>query len=359
MFKIIKKIALPWAVSGKMADPEKEADFEKEADSVKEVDSDESSSDENGYYTYMEGVGHIPRDIYKHVESNPLGNLPRYSVHIVIQHLILFITFLLLAATGLPIYFSDLFWAPYAISIFGGIDLARRIHRVSAVIMMLGAVYHVATILGGTLWKVLRGRFDHKRTQIPRLKDLRDFYHDLRYFMGLESYRPKMEKFMYKQKLHYMAVMYGSCVLIAAGSVLMFPDQTAVLLPSVIGNIVPEGILGTESYSAFFQDLVRLMHADEAVMALIVLAFWHWVNVHFVPGRFPMQWSFLTGKITREHQIEEHFLEYLNNLREIPAERDYMKRLLEEKGLDQLASEDQAASKDPAAVRPSELSRIH
>jgi hypothetical protein len=72
------------------------------------------------------------------------------------------------------------------------------------------------------------------------------------------------------------------------------------------------------------------MHADEAVMALIVVAFWHWSNVHLVPGRFPMQWTFLTGRITREHQIEEHFLEYLNNLREIPEEREYMRNLLVE-----------------------------
>ncbi len=329
MFSFIKKISRIWA------------DYQKR------------ESDENGYYTYVEGVGHIPRDIYKHVKSNPLGDLPRYSPHIVIQHLIIFITFLLLAATGLPIYFSDLFWAPYLISLFGGIDLARRIHRASAVLMMLGAAYHAVTILCGTLWKVLRGRFDFKRTQIPRLKDLQDFVHDLKYFMGLEPYRPKMEKFMYKQKLHYMAVLYGSCVLMAAGSVLMFPDQMARLVPGTIGKMLPQGTLGTESYSAFFQDLVRLMHADEAVMALIVLAFWHWVNVHFVPGRFPMQWSFLTGKITREHQIEEHFLEYLNNLKEIPTEREYMAQLLKEKGLVSTAPTDQPS------VRLSDLSRIH
>ncbi len=88
--------------------------------------------------------------------------------------------------------------------------------------------------------------------------------------------------------------------------------------------------MGSESVSAFFQDLARLMHADEAVMALIVLAFWHWTNVHFVPGRFPVQWTFLTGRITREHQIEEHFLEYIRNLKEIPAEREYMHNLLKQ-----------------------------
>jgi hypothetical protein len=69
-------------------------------------------------------------------------------------------------------------------------------------------------------------------------------------------------------------------------------------------------------------------------MALIVLAFWHLANVHIVPGRFPFQWTFLTGRITREHQIEEHFLEYINNLNEIPEEREYMKNLLKEKGFE-------------------------
>ncbi|MDH5572682.1 MAG: hypothetical protein OEY89_13030 [Gammaproteobacteria bacterium] len=77
--------------------------------------------------------------------------------------------------------------------------------------------------------------------------------------------------------------------------------------------------------------MMRLSHPHEALLALLVIAFWHWYNVHLAPGRFPMQWTFLTGKITREHQIEEHFLEYLRNLVEIPEERVYLRKLLDEK----------------------------
>ena len=280
------------------------------------------------YLTYVEGVGSIPRDIYKHVQSDPLGDLPRYSVHIVIQHLLIFITFLLLVATGLPIYFSDVFWAPVVISFFGGIDAARLIHRIAGFAMMFAAAYHIITIVAGTMRKILNHEFDYKRTQIPRPKDFYDLIHDLKYFLGIEPYRPKMEKFMYKQKLHYLAIMWGTLVLIAAGSALLFPDIMAKLISGTLGNLLPQGVLGEESYSSFFQALARLMHADEAVMALIVVAFWHWTNVHLLPGRFPMQWTFLTGRITREHQIEEHFFEYLNNLREIPEEREYMRNLL-------------------------------
>ena len=125
---------------------------------------------------------------------------------------------------------------------------------------------------------------------------------------------------MYKQKLHYLAILWGSFVLISAGTALLFPEYIALVWPF---------------NPAFIQDLARIMHADEAIMALIIIAFWHLSNVHLVPGRFPAQWTVFTGKITREHQLEEHFLEYLRNLSEIPEEREYMRELLSELGYDE------------------------
>ena len=290
--------------------------------------------EDDDYITLVDGVGPIPRDIYKYVKSDPTGDLPRYSVHIVIQHLLIFVTFIVLSGTGLPLYFSNLSWAQYLIKLFGGIDLAREIHKVAAFTMMFASAYHIVTIVGGTLGKIFTGKFDYRRTIIPTLKDLSDLFQDIKYFMGFAPYRPKMEKFMYKQKAHYLAILWGSFVLMAAGSALLFPDVIARLFPDTITKILPTGIVDEVAFPSFLQSLARLMHADEAVMALIVIAFWHWLNVHLVPGRFPLQWSFLTGKITREHQLEEHFLEYLRNLQEIPEEREYMRKLLKEKGFE-------------------------
>lgn len=274
-------------------------------------------TDTGGDLTYVEGVGNIPRDIYKHVKSDPLGDLPRYSIHIVIQHFMTFVMFLILAATGLTLHFASLWWAPYLMTLFGGPDTARLIHRVAAALMVFASVYHLATIIGGTIRSIMRKKFNINRTQIPLLKDAKDIAHDVRYFLGKEPNRPKMHKFMYKQKLHYIAIIWGTFVLIAAGTMLLFPELMSTVWPN------PE----------FAQDLARLMHADEAIMALTVLVFWHWSNVHLVPGRFPLQWSFITGKITREHQIEEHFMEYLINLDEFPEEKEYIKKVLKEKGL--------------------------
>lgn len=269
------------------------------------------------YFTYVAGVGSIPRDIYKYVKSNPLGDLPRYSVHIVIQHILIFTTFIALAVTGIPLHYSDVFWAPYVLSLFGGIDTTQVIHRIGAYIMIGASVYHVLTLVGSTTRKIIKKEFDIRRTQAPLLKDLFDLIHDIKYFLGLAPYRPKMEKFMYKQKLHYLAIVWGSFVLIFAGMALLYPEYVALVWPFD---------------PSFVQDLARIMHADEAIMALIVVAIWHLSNVHLVPGRFPAQWTVFTGRITREHQLEEHFLEYIRNLSEIPEEREYMRSLLSELG---------------------------
>ena len=277
-----------------------------------------NAADSERFSTYVEGVGNIPRDIYKYVKSDPLGDLPRYSIHIVIQHFLTFLTFLILASTGLTLHFADLWWAPIVMNLFGGPDIARLIHRTAAGLMIIASIYHILTLVGGTLQKVMKKQFDYKRTQIPHLKDLEDMVHDIKYFIGKEQYRPKMEKFMYKQKLHYLAIIWGTFVLVAAGTTLLFPEALATIWPN------PE----------FAQDLARLMHADEAIMAITVIVFWHWSNVHLVPGRFPLQWSFLTGRITREHQIEEHFLEYIRNLEEFPEEKEYIKKILRENGFD-------------------------
>ncbi len=269
------------------------------------------------YFTHVAGVGSIPRDIYKYVKSNPLGDLPRYSAHIVFQHILIFTTFIALSATGIPLHYNDAFWAPHVIWIFGGIDMAQVIHRIAAYIMIGASVYHILTIAGGTIKKIVKKEFDIRRTQVPLPKDLFDLIHDIKYFLGRAPFRPKMEKFMYKQKLHYLAILWGSFVLIFAGLALLYPEYVALLWPF---------------NPSFVQDLARIMHADEAIMALIVVALWHLSNVHLVPGRFPAQWTVFTGKITREHQLEEHFLEYVRNLAEIPEEREYMRSVLAEMG---------------------------
>lgn len=275
-------------------------------------------------------ISRMPDDrvlLYKNVVSNPIGDLPRYNIHIRIQHMLTFVTFLMLAFTGLPIAFIEHFWAAPLNAVLGGVDVTRVIHRTLAAAMVFAMVYHVITIFLGTAIKIKHKSFEILRSIIPTMKDARDFKADMLYFAGKTMQRPEMDKFMYKQKLHYFAAAFGNLIMVVSGSAFIFPEFWASIMPA-----------GAASY---FQEMMRLSHPHEALLALLVIAFWHWYNVHLAPGRFPMQWTFLTGKITREHQIEEHFLEYLRCLVEIPAERDYLLKLLAARELDQLDQDEE------------------
>lgn len=264
-----------------------------------------------------EVIALLPDDrslLYKNVDSNPIGDFYRYSIHIRIQHLLIFSTFLLLAFTGLPIYYHTAFWAEPFNSMLGGLEVTRVIHRTLAVTMIFAMVYHFATIGFGTLLKWRNRTFELRRTILPVWKDVSDFKEDMLFFGGKRAVRPEMDKFMYKQKIHYFAAGFGNTVMVVSGSTFLFPDVWASILPSGIAS--------------HFQEMMRLSHPHEALLALLVIAFWHWYNVHLAPGRFPMQWTFLTGKITREHQIEEHFHEYLRSIVTMPEERRYLRQLI-------------------------------
>lgn len=257
--------------------------------------------------------------LYKNVVSNPIGDIYRYSIHIRIQHMLTFVTFLTLAFTGLPIAFMDHAWAQPINSLVGGIDISRVIHRTLASVMVFSMIYHFIYLFYISVVTTIKGTFELKRSIMPVFKDIRDFKQDMLYFAGKCDQRPEMDKFMYKQKIHYFAATFGNLVMVISGSSFLFPEFWAAILPA-----------GSASY---FQEMMRLSHPHEALLALLVIAFWHWFNVHLAPGRFPMQWTFLTGKITREHQIEEHFLEYLRNLVELPEEREYLRNLLDAREL--------------------------
>ncbi len=306
-----------------------------EAKKVLETSMSNNRTDDKERAEIEQLIRDMPDDrvlLYKNVVSNPIGDLPRYSIHIRIQHMLTFVTFLTLAFTGLPIAFMDQVWAMPLNNLIGGIDISRVIHRTLASVMILTMVYHFLYLMLITVKDVMHKRFELQRSIIPTFKDARDFKLDMQYHIGRRKQRPEMDKFMYKQKIHYFAAAFGNLVMIISGSSFIFPEFWAAILP--------------ENSVSYFQEMMRLSHPHEALLALLVIAFWHWYNVHLAPGRFPMQWTFLTGKITREHQIEEHFLEYLRNLVELPAEREYLSNLLDARELSPVTDENLNAAEE-------------
>src|SRR5688572_11102995 len=64
-------------------------------------------------------------------------------------HVVIMVTFLLLAATGMPILFSDARWGRALAMLFGGFTGAGLVHRAAGGVLLAAVVWHV----GNVFWR--------------------------------------------------------------------------------------------------------------------------------------------------------------------------------------------------------------
>jgi hypothetical protein len=57
-------------------------------------------------------------------------------------------------------------------------------------------------------------------------------------------------------------------------------------------------------------DVTAIVHGYEGLILFALLFGWHVYIVHLSPGNFPLQTTFLDGKISLERLRREHPLEY-------------------------------------------------
>lgn len=210
----------------------------------------------------------------------------RFTTSQRIQHIVLMVTFIILAVTGLAQRYSTAGWAEWVILNTGGIEVTRLVHRIFAIIFTLHTVYHIATALYAFYIK-------HKRlSMVITLKDFRDVVDNLKYSFRLSDKAPRFGRFDYRQKFEYWGMLLGSFVIIITGFVLIFPVAFTSFLP---GQLVAAAVE---------------IHGWEATLAVITIVVWHLYDVMLRPGVFPVDTTIFTGKISRHRMLEEHPLEY-------------------------------------------------
>ncbi len=217
---------------------------------------------------------------------------PRFNLHFRIQHMMVFTSVIILILTGLPLKFPD--FSPLAglISIMGGIESSRLIHRIGAVILIIAATYHLFYSLFHR-----EGRRDFFLL-IPRPEDFFNLFQNIKYFLGFSPEKARFGRFSYIEKFDYWAVYWGCVIMIGTGAALWFEE--------LFLNIFPK----------FMFDISKEAHSDEAMLATLAIVIWHFYNVHFNPDTFPMSWTWWTGKISKEEMIEHHPIEYEEMLKE-------------------------------------------
>lgn len=194
------------------------------------------------------------------------------------EHILLLVTFSGLALTGLPQKYSGEAWAQGLIDLMGGVESIRIVHRVLATILMAEAIYH-GGIISYKLYVLGR-----RATMLPGVRDIRDVIEWIAYNLGLRKNHPHLPRYNFGEKVEYLAVVWGTIIMVITGFMLWNPIATSSVLS---GEIIPAA---------------RVAHGAEAVLAVLSILIWHMYNVHI--RRFNR--SMFTGKLSHEAMAEEH-----------------------------------------------------
>ncbi len=241
-------------------------------------------------------------------------HLRRFDLRFRILHGVVMVTFLGLAATGMPLLFSDAPWGRSLARVFGGFQGAGLVHRFLGAVLLGAVVWHVSEVLWRGFVRGEKGLLWGPTSMVPQPKDFVDVYQQMRWFFHTGP-QPRFEQFTYWEKFDYWAVLWGTALMGAAGLVLWFPQAAALVLPGWMFNV------------ALF------VHGAEATLAIGFIFVVHFFNGHLRPGKYPMDLVWFTGTVT-EHELRE----------ERAAQYD---RLVHTGGLDRLA----VSPPTPALVR--------
>ncbi|HYK43126.1 MAG TPA: cytochrome c3 family protein [Thermoanaerobaculia bacterium] len=213
-----------------------------------------------------------------------------------LQHAALTVSFTLLVVTGFMLRYPEATWVAGIRHLSSrAFEYRSLLHRISAVVMVIASLAHV-----GYIAFTARGR-QLVRDLWWRPKDLRDAIGLLKYNLGISSQKPKLDRFSYIEKSEYWALVWGTVVMAVTGMVMWF-DNTFI------------GLFGKLGY-----DVSRTIHFYEAWLATLAILVWHFYWVMLNPETYPMNMSWLTGKLSEKEMEEEHPLE-LERIRDIRAQ---------------------------------------
>jgi len=208
-------------------------------------------------------------------------------------HIMVIVSFIGLALTGMMLKFSYTGWAWTLSRLLGGFEAAGFIHRVCAILTFTYFGLHLRDMIrrkresGLSWWRYISG----SNGMMFGLNDLREFWQSVKWFFG-RGHRPDYGRWTYWEKFDYFAVFWGVTVIGLTGLMLWFPTLFTKLLPGWALNVA------------------TIVHSDEALLAVGFIFTVHFFNTHFRPEKFPIDTVIFTGTLPLEEFKQDRPREY-------------------------------------------------
>ena len=206
-------------------------------------------------------------------------------------HAALFSSFLGLAATGLPLRFSESIWARGLAKAVGGFGAILFFHKFCALVLTVAFLIHLKEIVTRGIIHREKGIFWGATSMVANWKDVKDLFGHIRWFLGLGP-KPKFDRYAYWEKFDYWAVFWGMIVIGFSGYAMWCAPFFARFLPGWALNAV------------------LVIHSEEGLLAILFIFSIHFVNTHLRPDSFPMDMVVFTGVESEEEFKTKRPLEY-------------------------------------------------
>ena len=215
-----------------------------------------------------------------------------------IQHMIFAACFIVLVITGFMLKIPDrvvLYFGQFGETVFSYRSL---LHRIAGTVMILVSFYHVYYLIfkaAGRRWLL---------DMLPRPRDLGDMRDNFLYFFHIKKEPPEFDRFCYKHKIEYGALIAGTTIVSVTGLILWTQFE----------------------WSKFVVDVATLVHGMEATLACLAIMIWHFYEVHFRPHKSPLDKTWLTGLIDEAEMKEEYALHYKKIMNDPELQKIYIQK---------------------------------
>ena len=222
-------------------------------------------------------------DLVKHmIISIKKPQVRRMRRNEVWQHTLTMVSFIILVISGFALRFNNSWIAEFFFGWERGFELRGLIHRIAAVIFIITTIWHLLYIMFTQRGKTFL------KDMLPGLMDLTQFYQRIMYNLGKRKETPQFKRFGYVEKAEYWAIVWGTVVMIITGIVLWFDNYFSLFLPKG------------------FLDVSLVVHYWEAWLATLAIGVWHLYATLFNPHVYPMNPSWITGKMPEDMYKHEH-----------------------------------------------------
>lgn len=218
----------------------------------------------------------------------------RFDAYSRFLHVLVIISFISLAFTGMVIKFSGIGVFQTISDLLGGYQVTGFIHRFAAIITFIYFFLHIYYLVRKKKRRQtpFSSFFKGENSLVPNKKDLEEFIQTMKWFLG-KGPRPQYGRWTYWEKFDYWAVFWGVAVIGGSGLILWFPEFFTML-----------GLPG------WFINVATIIHSDEALLAVGFIFTYHFFNTHFRPDKFPMDTVIFTGRVELEELEEDRPREY-------------------------------------------------